>query len=221
MVFCNYGIANRILLRRESDPRLFRIWARIEGIKLAASDGLVGTQAAKDLAQPPEVMPKLDTLSKLLESEIKDLYSAETQLVKALSKMADAASSAELADAFTTHLKETKVQVTRLEQAAGLLGITPRGKTCTAMKGLLTEGEEVIGEDGDPAIKDLALITAAQKIEHYEIAGYGSARATASLLGHEEVMDLLTLSLDEEEDTDMALTALAEDIGEAISNEEE
>jgi ferritin-like metal-binding protein YciE len=160
-------------------------------------------------------MSKLNSLEELLAEEIKDLYSAENQLVKALPKVAQAAASPELKEAVKTHLEETKVHVTRLAQISELLGITPRGKICKAMKGLVQEGEEVIEEEGEPSIKDLALITAAQKVEHYEIAGYGSARATAELLGLQDVTELLTMTLEEEGKTDKNLTTLAEQIGQA------
>jgi len=157
-------------------------------------------------------MPKLESLDILLAQEIKDLYSAETQLVKALPKMAKAASSPELKEAFTSHLEETKGHVARLEEIAGILDITPKGKVCKAMKGLVEEGSETMEEDGDPTIKDLALITAAQKVEHYEISGYGSVRALAEALGHDDVVELLQTTLDEEGNADKSLTALAEEL---------
>lgn len=157
-------------------------------------------------------MPKLSTLQVLLEQEIKDLYNAEGQLVKALPKMAKAATEPALKEAFTTHLEQTKVQVQRLEQVAELLEITPKGKVCKAMKGLVEEGSEVIEEDGEPAVIDLALITAAQKVEHYEISGYGSARALAEALGLDDVAALLQETLDEEGQTDKDLTAIAEQL---------
>lgn len=162
--------------------------------------------------QPTDTMPKLNTLEVLLAHKIKDLYSAENQLVKALPKMAKAAASEELQAAFNTHLEETKGQVARLEEIAELLGTTPKGKVCKAMKGLVEEGSETIEEDGDPVIKDLALIGAAQKVEHYEIAGYGTARALAEALGLDDVAALLQETLDEEGATDENLTALAEQL---------
>lgn len=158
------------------------------------------------------IMPALDTLEVLLGHEIKDLYSAENQLVKALPKMAKAATNPELQEAFTTHLEETKEQVERLEQVAKLLGITPKGKSCKAMLGLIEEGSEVIEEDGEAPVKDLALIGAAQKVEHYEIAGYGTARALAEALGLDEVVELLQATLDEEGNTDKVLTEIAEEL---------
>jgi len=154
-------------------------------------------------------MPELTTIEELLIHSIKDLYSAETQLVKALPKMAKAATDPDLKAGFETHLEETQTHVQRLEQVAELLGATPRGKSCAAMKGLVEEGEETIKEEGEPSILDLALIAAAQKVEHYEISGYGSARALAEALGNQDVVDLLQLTLDEESATDEKLTAAA------------
>ena len=154
-------------------------------------------------------MSKLTSLNVLLVQEIKDLYSAETQLVKALPKMAKAAANPKLKEGFTTHLAETKEHVTRLEEVAELLGASPKGKVCKAMKGLVEEGAETIEESGDPTIKDLALITAAQKVEHYEISGYGSARALAEALGHDDIVALLEATLNEEGTTDKTLTAIA------------
>lgn len=155
-------------------------------------------------------MSKLASLNVLLTQEIKDLYSAETQLVAALPKMAKAASDAALKDGFKTHLEETKVHVERLDQIAKILGISPKNKVCKAMKGLVEEGAETIEEDGDPVIKDLALIAAAQRVEHYEISGYGSARAIAEALGLDDVVELLQTTLDEESATDEILTELAD-----------
>ncbi len=157
-------------------------------------------------------MAKLNTLQDLLVHSIKDLYSAETQLVKALPKMAKAASDPDLAEGFKTHLEETKVHVTRLEEVAEILGVTPRGVSCKAMKGLVEEGAETIEEEAEDHIKDLALIAAAQKVEHYEISGYGSARALAETLGLKDVVKLLKTTEDEEGATDKKLTAAAETI---------
>jgi ferritin-like metal-binding protein YciE len=157
-------------------------------------------------------MPKLNTLEVLLAHEIKDLYSAENQLLKALPKMAKAAASAALKEAITTQLEETKVHAERLEEVAKLIEITPKGKVCKAMKGLVEEGAEVIEEDGDENIKDLALIGAAQKVEHYEISGYGTARALAEALGLTDVAELLQSTLDEEGKTDELLTSIADQL---------
>jgi ferritin-like metal-binding protein YciE len=157
-------------------------------------------------------MSKLNTLGDLLIHNVKDLYSAETQLVKALPKMAKAATDPDLKKGFDDHLEETKVHVTRLEQVAELLGASPRGLSCKAMKGLVEEGEEAIKEEAEAHIKDLALIAAAQKVEHYEISGYGTARAIAEAVGNKEVVKLLKTTEDEEGATDKKLTAAAEKI---------
>lgn len=154
-------------------------------------------------------MAKLETLQDLLIHNIKDLYSAETQLVKALPKMAKAATDPDLKAGFTSHLEETKVHVTRLEEVAELLGASPRGLSCKAMKGLVEEGAEAIEEEAEPTIKDLALIAAAQKVEHYEISGYGSARALAEAVGNSQVAQLLKTTEDEEGKTDKKLTSAA------------
>jgi ferritin-like metal-binding protein YciE len=152
---------------------------------------------------------KFNTLHEVLTDYIRDLYNAESQLVKALPKMAKAASSPELKAAFEAHLKETETQVERLQRVAEDLGIKPKGKTCHAMKGLIEEGQEVISNTGDPAAKDAALIGAAQKVEHYEIAGYGTARTFAKVLGEETAAQLLQETLDEESAADEKLTAIA------------
>ncbi|MFD2256121.1 ferritin-like domain-containing protein [Luteolibacter algae] len=157
-------------------------------------------------------MSKLTDLKKLLEHDIKDLYSAETQLVKALPKMAKAATNPELKEAFEAHLEETKGHVERLEEVAKLLDITPRGKTCKAMKGLVEEGEETIKEEGEETILDLALITAAQKVEHYEISGYGSARSLANALKLADVVELLDTTLTEEGGADKTLSTIAKSL---------
>lgn len=154
-------------------------------------------------------MSKLTSLDSLLTQEIKDLYSAETQLVKALPKMAKAATSPELKKGIQTHLEETKGHVERLEQIAKIMDITPRGKSCKAMKGLVEEGAEVIEEEGDDTLRDLALIVAAQKVEHYEIAAYGSARSLAEAAGLDDVAEILQTTLDEEGATDKKLTDLS------------
>lgn len=152
---------------------------------------------------------KLDSLRDVLVDCIKDLYSAETQLLKALPKMAEGASHSELSTAFTAHAEETQRQVERLEKVCELLGIRPGGKTCVAMKGLIEEGKELLKEEGTPAARDAALIGAAQKVEHYEIAGYGTARTFATLLGEKEAARLLHETLKEEEATDKKLTGIA------------
>jgi len=155
---------------------------------------------------------KLDSLKKLFVEELRDLYSAENQLVKALPKMAKAASAPELQQAFQTHLEETKNQVQRLTTIFEQLGQSSRGKTCKAMKGLIEEGEELVKEDAEPAILDAGLIAAAQRVEHYEIAGYGTVRTFARLLNQNEAAQLLQQTLDEEGATDEKLTQLAESL---------
>jgi len=150
----------------------------------------------------------VDTMEKLLVDELKDLYSAENQITKALPKMAKNASSEELRKAFETHLKETEGQIKRLDRVFEVLEKTCGGKTCKAMKGLLEEGAEVMEEtEGD--VRDAALISAAQKVEHYEMAGYGAVRTYAQLLGQKEIATLLQQTLDEEGETDKKLTQIA------------
>src|SRR5688572_19019509 len=130
---------------------------------------------------------KLNTMEDLLLAHLHDLYDAENQLVDALPKMAQAAHSPELKVAFSEHLRETEGHINRLNEAFRLLGKEPERESCEAMEGLIDEGEEMIKADGDPAVKDAALIAAAQKVEHYEISGYGSARTFAERAGHKEV----------------------------------
>ncbi|MBX9624118.1 MAG: DUF892 family protein [Gemmataceae bacterium] len=153
---------------------------------------------------------KMNSLRDVFEEMVRDLYSAEAQAVRALPKLARAASHPGLRDAFTAHLTETKGQVERLDRAAEALGIKAKGKTCVAMKGLVEEAAEVIAAGGDPAARDAALIAAAQKQEHYEIAGYGTARTFARLLGEDQVAALLEETLREEEAADRKLTGVAE-----------
>jgi ferritin-like metal-binding protein YciE len=153
---------------------------------------------------------ELDTLKDLYVDELKDLYSAEKQLVKALPKMAKAANDPELQQAFRTHLRETTQHVQRLEQICQELGVSPRGKKCVGMEGLIEEGNELIKEDPDPDVLDAGLISKAQHVEHYEMAGYGTVRTYARTLGFESQAELLQQTLDEEGRTDHLLTELAE-----------
>ena len=155
---------------------------------------------------------KLDTLEKLFVSELRDLYNAENQLLKALPKMVKAASSEELKDGFEKHLEQTKGHVRRLEEIFEDLGEDPKGKTCKAMKGLIEEGSEILKEDGEESVLDAGIIVAAQKVEHYEIAGYGSVRTFAHLLGQNEAAKLLQATLDEESETNEILNKLAEGV---------
>ena len=153
---------------------------------------------------------KLDTLEKLYVEDLRDLYNAENQLLKALPKMAKGASSPDLKDAFETHLKQTESHVERLEQIFAQLDESPKGKTCHGMKGLIEEGSEILKEDGEDSVLDAGIIVAAQKVEHYEMAAYGSARTFARLLGQEKAAELLQTTLDEESETNESLNQLAE-----------
>jgi ferritin-like metal-binding protein YciE len=155
---------------------------------------------------------EMNPLQELLIEELKDIYSAETQIVRALPKMVKAASAPELKRAFEKHLIETKRQVERLDQIGGALDTKMTGKKCHGMEGLIEEGKEIMEEDLDENAIDAGLIGAAQKIEHYEIAAYGTARTHASLLGLNRIAKLLQQTLDEEGATDKKLTALAESI---------
>jgi ferritin-like metal-binding protein YciE len=152
---------------------------------------------------------KITSLRDVFVHELKDLYSAEKQLTKALPKMAKAAANKQLAAGFKEHLEQTVEHVNRLEQILSDLGESTRGEKCKAMEGLIEEGASVIEEDGLPEVKDALLISAAQRVEHYEIAGYGSARAFAEVLGETNAAKLLTQTLEEEAATDQKLTKLA------------
>jgi len=154
----------------------------------------------------------MDSLKDLYVDELKDLYNAENQLLKALPKMAKKASAPELQRAFQEHLAVTKTHVERLEKIFTGLGEKPTGKTCQAMKGLVEEGKEIIEEDGDPSVLDAALIGAAQRVEHYEMAGYGVVRTFANQLGDTAAAGMLQRTLNEEGETDKKLTALAEQV---------
>jgi ferritin-like metal-binding protein YciE len=152
---------------------------------------------------------KLETLENLFVHELKDLLSAERQLVKALPKMAKGAANESLRAAFEEHLEQTKVHVERLESVFATLDKAARAEHCKAMEGLIEEGAELLEEEGSPTVKDAALIGAAQKVEHYEISGYGTARTLAELLGNNKAVKLLQQTLDEEKETDEKLTDLA------------
>jgi ferritin-like metal-binding protein YciE len=153
---------------------------------------------------------KLDNLETLLELQLQDLYSAEDQLIAALPKMAEAASSPELKSAFETHLEETRHHKQRIEQVFRMLGKEPKMETCDAMKGLVSEGSEIIDMEGEPDVKDAALIAAAQRVEHYEMAGYGCVRSFARRLGRQNVAQVLQETLEEEANADKILTHIAE-----------
>jgi ferritin-like metal-binding protein YciE len=152
---------------------------------------------------------ELQTLKDLYIHELKDLFSAEKQLVKALPKMAKAASNKELADGFQEHLEQTKGHAQRLEQILSSHQQTTRGPKCKGMEGIVAEGAEMIEEEADNEVKDAGLIAAAQRVEHYEMAGYGTARTYAELLGDKEGAKLLGLTLEEERQTDQKLSKLA------------
>ena len=166
---------------------------------------------------------KLDNLRKLYINELRDLYSAENQLLKALPKMAKGASTDELKQAFEKHLQETEGHVERLETIFDDLDESPKGKTCQAMKGLVEEGSEILEEEGEESVLDAGIIAAAQKVEHYEIASYGTVRTFAELLGEKDATKLLQQTLDEEGAADAKLSELAEEIvnPEALAESEE
>jgi len=151
-----------------------------------------------------------NSLNDLLLEQLQDLYDAENRLVEALPKMRDAATSSELKAAFDSHLDETRGHVRRLEQVFSQLGTTAERQTCPAMKGLIKEGEEMINAEGDPQVRDAALIAAAQRVEHYEMAGYGSVRSFARRLGLGQVADTLQMTLNEEGAADKKLTEIAD-----------
>jgi ferritin-like metal-binding protein YciE len=153
---------------------------------------------------------KIKTLYDLYVDELKDLYSAENQLVQALPKMAKAASSPELQHAFENHLGQTKEHVRRIEEIFSEIDSSPKGKKCLGMEGLISEGKELMSEDIQDEVLNAALIGAAQRVEHYEIAGYGSARSHAEHLGHSRAVKLLQQTLDEEKEADQKLTQIAE-----------
>ncbi|UWZ83654.1 ferritin-like domain-containing protein [Occallatibacter riparius] len=154
-------------------------------------------------------MPKVDTVDKLFMNELKDLYSAEKQITRALPKMAKAATTEELRQAFETHLEETRGHIERLDRVFEILGAKASAKTCQGMKGLIEEGAEMIEEAEEGEVRDAGLISAAQRVEHYEMAAYGTVRTIAQQMGQQEVADLLQQTLDEEGKTDKLLTKIA------------
>jgi len=172
--------------------------------------------------QKEEQEMRKDSLRTLYVDELRDLYNAETQMVKALPKLAKASSNAELRQGFEEHLRQTSEQVSRLEQIFEMIGEKATGKKCVGMEGLVKEGAETMKEEYEDSVMDAALIGAAQRVEHYEIAGYGTVRAFAELLGENEHVSLIELTLEEEKQTDAKLTQLAEQINsEAGQGEEE
>jgi ferritin-like metal-binding protein YciE len=154
--------------------------------------------------------PNFDSFDTLFVDQLEDLYDAEQRLVKALPKMADASHNRDLRNAFQTHLQQTKNHVSRLEEIFQSIGRKAKSKTCEAMKGLITEGEEMVNASGDSNVKDAALICAAQRVEHYEMAGYGCVRTFAHQLGHQRAVQLLEQTLDEEKEADRILNTIAE-----------
>lgn len=162
---------------------------------------------------------KLTTLDKLFHHELKDLYDAEHQVVKALPKLAEAACNPELAAAFEEHLAQTQEHISRLETVFEEIGESPSREPCAGMRGVIEEGNKILEEDADPVVKDAAIISAAQRVEHYEMAVYGTLRTWARILGYEDSARLLEETLDEEEGTDSALTGIAQQINpEAAAN---
>ena len=153
---------------------------------------------------------KFESLDDLLVEQLQDLYDAEQQLTKALPEMVEAATNGELKAAFDSHFRETQEHVRRLESIFAILGKDAESTTCEAMKGLLSEGDEVIDAEGDKDVKDAALIAAAQRVEHYEIAVYGTARTFAERLGYSDIASILQKTLDEEGAADKKLTVVAE-----------
>jgi ferritin-like metal-binding protein YciE len=177
--------------------------------------------------QGEHTMAKLSSLDDLLVHELQDIYHAEGQILKALPKMAKAVTNLDLKKAFEEHRVQTEGHVRRLEEVFKLLGLPAKGKKCEGMAGLIEEGKTIMEQDAEPAVLDAALIAAAQKVEHYEIAAYGCVCTYAEMLGHDQVHELLGQNLDEEETSDQRLTALAETVinpeaeAEAIEGEEE
>jgi ferritin-like metal-binding protein YciE len=152
----------------------------------------------------------LHSMNDLFVLQIEDLYDAEQRITKALPKMADAATDKQLKAAFQHHLRETEQHVTRLEKVFKIIGMSPKRETCEAMKGLIAEGDEAVNAAGDPDVRDAALIAAAQRVEHYEMAGYGTVRTLAEQLGQREAARILQETLDEERAADKKLTEIAE-----------
>ena len=166
-------------------------------------------------------MSKINTLQEAYVEQLRDIYSAETQLIKALPKMAKAANDETLKQGFTDHLEQTKGHAARLEEIFEALDEKPTGKKCAAMAGLVEEGSETIGEDASPAVKDAMLIAAAQRVEHYEIAAYGTVKAFAQVLGYDDAFSLLDETLQEEVATDEKLTEASESINQQANQGED
>ena len=153
---------------------------------------------------------QFNDLSDLLVQQLKDLYDAEQQITEALPKMAEAANSVALRNAFLEHFRQTQTHVSRLEQVFRGLSCEPEGEACPAIKGMIKEGQDIISAKGDPSVRDAGLIAAAQRVEHYEMAGYGTVRTFCQHLGRDDLARILQQTLDEEGETDKKLTSLAE-----------
>lgn len=166
-------------------------------------------------------MRSLDTLQDLFVHQLQDVYSAERQLMKALPKMVKSATSDTLREALTMHLEQTETHVERLEHAFSLLGVSSKGDKCKGMEGLIEEGRDLLDEDGEAEVLDAGIIAAAQRIEHYEIAAYGTCREYARSLGYRQVVELLELTLDEEKAADVLLSEIAEEGINALAAREE
>jgi ferritin-like metal-binding protein YciE len=160
---------------------------------------------------------KIETLQDLYMDELRDLYDAEQQIIKALPEMIEAATSEDLKEALTDHLNVTKTQATRLEKIFDEIGEDPEGEKCKGMKGVLTEGSDLVGKVEDGNVRDAAIIASAQRVEHYEMAGYGAARTFADLLGQNTASELLQQTLDEEKEADEKLTELSTEINVSAS----
>jgi len=167
-------------------------------------------------------MANMESLEELLQEELKDIYDAEKQLTKALPKLAKKATTPDLQDAFEEHLRQTEQHMERLEQVFDQLGMPVKGKTCKGMKNLIAEGNDMIADADDDATRDAIMIAAAQKVEHYEIAAYGTLRTWANVLGHREIASMLEDTLEEEKETDQKLTGIAEGfVNQAAAEDEE
>jgi ferritin-like metal-binding protein YciE len=206
------GLSEREFRKFQTDTRALRSFATFPSCSRCKRTVLTTSESKQKRKGKVKGIMNLETLKELYVSELRDLYNAENQLVKALPKMAKGASSDELKEAFEKHLEQTKGHVQRLEEVFEELGEKTKGKTCQAMKGLIEEGSEILKADGEDSVIDAGIIVAAQKVEHYEIAGYGSVRTFAQLLGQDKSAELLQETLDEESEANELLNKLAEDI---------
>jgi len=188
------------------------IFTIVAAALLAEASTCDSDRTDRDAKQSEEKSMAQETLKILYVDELRDLLDAENQLIKAIPKMAEASSSAELRSSFEHHLEQTKNHAKRLEQILRVLGEEPKGKKCKGMQGIVAEGGEMLDEDFEGALMDSGIISAAQRVEHYEIAAYGCVREYAQLLGETEAVSLLEQTLDEEKETDKKLTELARTI---------